>query len=121
MSGNSAKRSTSSTDSTSAPAKRAGRTSKRVAGTSRRVVGMFERPSAAMMVALQDFVFRHKIFVEAREFDDGRFFTRQRRWRSKKLGPRRHFEVFLRRDKRRVHVYSLTCVSVDHRRLHVSI
>jgi hypothetical protein len=26
---------------------------------------MFEKPSAAMMIALRDFVFRHEIFVEA--------------------------------------------------------
>jgi len=32
---------------------------------------MFGEPSAAMMTALQDFVFRHEIFIEAREFDDG--------------------------------------------------
>jgi len=32
------------------------------------VVDVFEKPSAAMMLALRDFVVRHEIFVEAREF-----------------------------------------------------
>ena len=41
----------------------------------RRVVEMFDKPSGALMVALRDFVFRHEIFVEAREFDDGFIFT----------------------------------------------
>ena len=70
---------------------------------------MFEKPSATMMIALRDFVFRHEIFVEAREFDDGLIFTRQPRPRSKRVGPRRHFEVFLRRGNRRVRFFSLTC------------
>jgi hypothetical protein len=81
---------------------------------------MFEKPSAAMMSALRDFVFRHDIFVEAREFDDGFVFTRQPKRQSKRLGPRRHFEVFLRRDKRRVHFFSLTCGSEDFDRSQVS-
>jgi hypothetical protein len=82
---------------------------------------MFEKPSAAMMNALRDFVFRHEIFVEAREFDDGFVFTRQPRRRSKRVGPRRHFEVFLRRNKRRVRVFSLTCGSEDEERSQVPI
>src|SRR5688572_14513593 len=69
---------------------------------------MFEKPSATMMIALRDFVFRHEIFVEACEFDDGLIFTRQPRPRSKRVGPRRHFEVFLRRGNRRVRFFSLT-------------
>jgi hypothetical protein len=36
---------------------------------------MFQKPSAELMTALRDFVFRHEIFVEAREFDDGFVFT----------------------------------------------
>jgi len=63
---------------------------------------MFQEPSAAMMLALRDFVFRHEIFVEAREFDDGFVFTRRPRRRSKRFDPRRHFEVILRRENRRV-------------------
>jgi hypothetical protein len=82
---------------------------------------MFEKPSAAMMIALRDFVFHHEIFVEAREFDDGFIFTRQPRRRSKSLGPRRHFEVFLRREKRRVRFFSLTCGSEDQERSQVPI
>jgi hypothetical protein len=82
---------------------------------------MFEKPSAALMIALRDFVFRHEIFVEAREFDDGFIFTRQAKQRSKRFGPRRHFEVFLRRDKRRVYFFSLTCGSEDQGRSQVSI
>ena len=73
---------------------------------------MFDKPSAALMVALRDFVFRHEIFVEGREFDDGFVFTRQRKGRSKRFGPRRNFEVFLRLGERRVHVYSLTCAAL---------
>jgi hypothetical protein len=38
---------------------------------------MFEQPSKALMVALRAFVFRHEIFVEAREFEDGFIFVRQ--------------------------------------------
>ena len=77
---------------------------------------MFEKPSEALMTALRNFVFRHEIFVEAGEFDDGWVFVRQRKGRSKRFGPRRHFEVFLRRNKRRVRFYTLTCGSEDHER-----
>ena len=73
------------------------------------------------MTALRDFVFRHEIFVEAGEFDDGFVFMRQRKGRSKRFGPRRHFEVFLRRNKRRVRFYTLTCGSKDHERSEVPI
>ena len=82
---------------------------------------MFQKPSAAMMTALQDFVFRHKIFVEASEFDDGFIFTRQPRRRLKRFGPRRHFEVFLRRNGRQVKFFSLTCGSEDQERSQVPI
>src|SRR5919106_2444659 len=82
---------------------------------------MFRRPSAAMMTALQDFVFRHEIFVEAREFDDAFIFTRQLRRRLKRFGPRRHFEVLLRRNGRRVKFFSLTCGSEDQERLQVPV
>lgn len=82
---------------------------------------MREKPAKALMTDLQRFVFRHKIFVEAREFDDGRFFVRERKGRSKRFGPRRHFEVFLRREKRRVHFYTLTCGSTDEKESQVSI
>ena len=82
---------------------------------------MFEKPSTELMTALRDFVFRHEIFVEAREFDDGFVFTRQPKRRSKRLGPRRHFEVFLRRDRRRVRFFTLTCGSEDHERSRVLI
>lgn len=82
---------------------------------------MVKKPSAAMMAALRDFVFRHDIFVEAREFDDGFIFTRQPKWRSKHFSSGRHFEVFLRRDKRRVHFYSLTCGGEDLHQSQVSI
>ncbi len=82
---------------------------------------MFQKPSAAMMAALRDFVFRHNIFVEAREFDDGFIFTRLPRRGSKRVGPRRHFEVFLRRNERRVKFFSLTCGSEDERRSQVAI
>ena len=68
------------------------------------------------MIALRDFVFRQEIFVEAREFDDGFFFTRRSTARSKGFGPRRHFRVSLRRDRRRVHFYSLMCGSDDAER-----
>ena len=73
------------------------------------------------MTALQDFVFRHEIFVEAREFDDGFIFTRQPRRHSKSFGPRRHFQVSLRRNGRRVKFFSLTCGSEDQQRLQVPI
>ena len=86
-----------------------------------RVVEMFEKPSKALMIALRNFVFRHEIFVEAGEFDDGFVFVRQRKGRSKRFGPRRHFEVFLRRSKRRVRLYTLTCGSEDCERSQVPI
>ena len=73
------------------------------------------------MLALRDFVFRHAIFVEAREFDDGVIFTRVPRRGSKRIGPRRHFEVFLRRNGRRVKFFSLTCGSEDRERSQVAI
>src|ERR1700730_4966775 len=82
---------------------------------------MFEKPSTELMTALRDFVFRHEIFVEAREFDDGFVFTRQPKCRSKRLGPRRHFAVILRRDRRRVRFFTLTCGSEDHERSRVLI
>jgi hypothetical protein len=82
---------------------------------------MFTKPSAELMTALRDFVFRHEIFVEAREFDDGFVFTRQPKRRSKRLVPRRHFEVFLRRDRRRVRFFTLTCGSEDQQRSRVLI
>ncbi|HXD73923.1 MAG TPA: hypothetical protein VN628_09310 [Vicinamibacterales bacterium] len=82
---------------------------------------MFQKPSAAMMLALRDFVFRHEVFIEAREFDDGFIFTRLPRRGSKRAGPRRHFEVFLRRQERRVKFFSLTCGSEDEKRSQVAI
>ncbi|MEQ1911452.1 MAG: hypothetical protein ABMA15_21720 [Vicinamibacterales bacterium] len=66
------------------------------------VVEMFEKPSKPLLIALRDFVCRHEVFVEAREFDNGFIFVRQPKGRSIRLGPRRHFQVFLRRKKRRV-------------------
>ncbi len=78
-------------------------------------------PTKVLMSHLQRFVFRHKIFVEAREFDDGLFFVREPKGRTKKFGPRRHFEVFLRREKRRVHFYTMTCGSADQGKSAVSI
>ncbi|OFV92822.1 MAG: hypothetical protein A3G76_10160 [Acidobacteria bacterium RIFCSPLOWO2_12_FULL_65_11] len=82
---------------------------------------MFEKPSKTLMIALREFVFRHGIFVEASELDDGLVFTRERKGRSKRFGPRRHFAVFLRRNKCRVRCYTLTCGSDDHERLQVRI
>jgi hypothetical protein len=82
---------------------------------------VFQKPSAAMMLALRDFVFRHEIFVEAREFDDGFIFTRLPRRGSNRVGPRHHFEVFLRRKERRVKFFSLTCGSDDEERSQVRI
>jgi len=73
------------------------------------------------MIGLRDFVFRHEIFVEAREFDDGFIFVRRRKDRSGRHGPRRHFKVFLRRNERRVHFYTLTCGSEDAERSQVGI
>ena len=82
---------------------------------------MFRKPSAALMTALRNFVLRHEVFVEACEFDDGLIFVRQLERRSKRLGPRRHFEVYLRRNRRRIRFYSLTCGSEDLGRSQVSI
>lgn len=73
------------------------------------------------MLAFRDFVFRHEIFVEAREFDDGFIFTRLPRRGSKRVGPRHHFEVLLRRKERRVKFFSLTCGSDDEQRSQVAI
>lgn len=50
---------------------------------------MFEKRSKAVLIALRDFVCRHEIFVEAREFDDGFIFVRQAKGQSIRLGPRR--------------------------------
>jgi len=82
---------------------------------------MLETPPKALMTALRGFVFRHKVFVEAREFDDGVIFVREPKGRAKKFGTRRHFEVFLRREKRRVHFYTVTCGSADEKDSQVSI
>ena len=83
---------------------------------------MVAKPTKALMIALQRFVFRHRIFVEAREFDDGVIFVREPKGRgARKRGPRRNFEVFLRREKRRVHVYTMTLGSADERDWRVSI
>lgn len=84
---------------------------------------MIAKPTKALMTTLQRFVFRHEIFVEAREFDDGLIFVREPKGRARKLGPRRNFEVFLRREKRRVHVYTMTMTSrsADERDGRVSI
>ena len=82
---------------------------------------MFEKPSKPLLIALRDFVCRHEVFVEAREFDDGFIFVRQPKGRSIRLGPRRHFQVFLRRKKRRVRFFMLTCGSEDHERSQVRI
>jgi len=82
---------------------------------------MFEKPSERLMIALRDFVFRHDIFVEAREFDDGFIFVRRPKGRSKKFGPRRHFSVSLRRNRRRVHFYTVTCGSNDTERHQIPI
>ena len=51
---------------------------------------MFRKPSAAVTTALRDFVFRHEIFVDAREFDDGFIFTRNLRYRELLRLVRRH-------------------------------
>lgn len=82
---------------------------------------MFEKPSKALMIALRDFVFRHDIFVEGREIDDGLIFVRRPKGRSKKLGPRRHFRVSLSRNRCRVHFYTVTCGLNDTERYQVSI
>ena len=71
------------------------------------------KPSPLITAALRDFVFRHDIFVEASEFDDGFLFSRQLRRRSKRLKPRRHFKVFLRRNRRRVKFFTVMCGSED--------
>ena len=82
---------------------------------------MFRKPTKALMAELQRFVFRRGIFVEAREFDDGLLFVRKPRGRMKKFGIRRSFEVFLRRDNRRVHFYTVTCGSEDEQKLQVAV
>lgn len=82
---------------------------------------MFKKPPKALITALQRFVFRHKIFVEAREFDDGLIFVREPKGWAKRFGPRRNFRVFLRRENRRVHVYTLTCGSADEKQAQVPI
>ena len=73
------------------------------------------------MTALRDFVFRHDIFVEAREFDDGFLFARRPTTRSQRLGARRHFRVSLRRNRGRVHFYTVTCGSNDNERYQIPI
>jgi hypothetical protein len=82
---------------------------------------MFGKPTKALMTDLQRFVFRHKIFVEAREIGDGVIFVREPKGPAKKYGPRRSFEVSLRRQKRRVHVYTVTCGSADEHKSQVSV
>lgn len=82
---------------------------------------MSAKPSKKLMIALRDFVFRYEIFVEACEFDDGFLFARRPTARSKRFDPRRHFRVSLRRDRRRVRFYSLTCGSDDTERYQVPI
>lgn len=82
---------------------------------------MFQKPSKALMIALRDFVFRHDIFVEGREIDDGFIFVRHPKGRSKKLGPRRHFRVSLRRNRCRIHFHTMTCGSNDTERYQVPI
>jgi len=82
---------------------------------------MLKKPTGTLMAVLQQFVFRHKIFLEAREFDDGLIFVREPKGRAKRFGPRRNFEVFLRRENRRVHVYTLTCGSAEEKQSQVSI
>jgi hypothetical protein len=82
---------------------------------------MFEKPTKVLMSDLERFVFRHDIFVEAREFDDGLFFVRKPKGRRRKYGPRRNFEVSLRRGKRRVHFYTVTCGSTDQEKSQISI
>lgn len=51
----------------------------------------------------------------------GFFFVRQLKGRSKRLGPRRDFEVFLRCNKRRVRFFTLACGSEDQERSQVPI
>lgn len=82
---------------------------------------MIEKPTKALMAALQRFVFRHGIFIEAHEFDDGMLFVREPKGRLKRFGPHRNFRVFLRRQKRRVHVYTLTCGSTEKEQSQVRI
>ena len=50
---------------------------------------MFAKPTKALMTTLQRFVFRHEIFVEAREFDDGLIFVREPKGRARKPPPNR--------------------------------
>lgn len=82
---------------------------------------MLKSPSAVLMVALREFVLRHEIFVEAREFDDGFIFSRQPRGRSRRGGSRRHFRVSLCRGNHQVHFFTLSCGSEEQERLQVSI
>ena len=82
---------------------------------------MFEKPTKALMTDLERFVFRHRIFVEAREFDDGTIFVREPTDRARKSGPRRNFEVSLRREKQRVHFYTVICGSADQQKSQVPI
>ncbi len=81
-----------------------------------RVTHRSRKPSAASIAALRDFVIRHDIFVEASEMDDGFLFTRRVPRRSKRIRPRRYFEVFLRRHRRRVKFFTVACSSEDLRR-----
>jgi hypothetical protein len=73
------------------------------------------------MTALERFVVRHQIFVEAHEFDDGLIFVRERKGRAKKLGFRRNFRVSLRREKRRIHFYTMTLGSAQEQDWRISI
>lgn len=74
---------------------------------------MRAKPTKTLMTALERFVVRHRIFVEALESDDGRIFVRERKGRAGRLGFRRNFRVSLRREKRRVHFYTMTLRSAD--------
>jgi hypothetical protein len=82
---------------------------------------MYQKPTKALMADLQRFVFRHEIFVEAKEFDDGFLFTRARKGRPKALGIRRNFRVSLRCETRRVHFYTLSSGVEEGGKLQVSI
>lgn len=73
------------------------------------------------MIALERFVVRQQIFVEAHEFDDGFIFVRERKGRARKLGFRRNFRISLRREKRRVHFYTMTLGSAQEQDWRVSI
>lgn len=79
------------------------------------------KPSPAIAAALRDFVIRHHIFVEASEIDDGVLFTRQLTRHSTRVRPRRYFEVFLRRRRRRVRFFTVACGSEDLRRSSICI